>query len=112
MKYEVRIVTLEQIKTVYGLTGKNSVAERAADMVMHCVANSCCYLIWTREPEDAFPIFAEFVCPRCGCPGGIPIVPQKGGWTLDNPDKPTLRPSIVCSCGGHYWMTDGWLNDL
>jgi hypothetical protein len=52
-------------------------------------------------------------CPRCGGWGGCPA----GKWTFDPSDPQpgdtlTMNPSIVCDCGGHFWLTDGVLREV
>lgn len=66
------------------------------------------------------------VCPHCGLLGDCPVA------TADNPANSTdwrgqqarvwsatvedgklaMNPSILCSCGGHYWLTDGVLREI
>lgn len=52
-------------------------------------------------------------CPRCGNWGDCPV--DAGGarsWTASEKDgKLTMSPSILCACGGHYWLTGGVLTE-
>lgn len=49
-----------------------------------------------------------FVCPRCGEAGHC--VDHES--TVDDSGRLTIRPSLVCGCGGHYWLTDGVLREV
>jgi len=47
------------------------------------------------------------VCPRCGEAGHC--VNHEASV---NEGKLTMHPSLVCGCGGHYWLTDGVLMEV
>ena len=56
----------------------------------------------------------SILCPRCGSMGGCPLEGESedGGWSIVWVDGVlTMNPSIVCSCGGHYWLHNGVLRD-
>lgn len=48
-----------------------------------------------------------FVCPRCGEAGHCVEHESTFVGTAIVGSKLTMAPSLVCSCGGHYWLTDG-----
>ena len=49
-----------------------------------------------------------FVRPRCGEVGRCPDHES----TVDGRGKLTMSPSLVCDCGGHYWLTNGMLREV
>lgn len=56
------------------------------------------------------------VCPNCGTVGHCPDAAYHRNspkWEIHIVDgKLTMRPSILCDCGGHYWLTDGVLKEV
>ena len=58
------------------------------------------------------------LCPNCGTVGHCPdaaYYPNAPGpkWDVSIADgKLTMNPSILCGCGGHYWLRDGVLRDV
>ncbi len=47
-----------------------------------------------------------FVCPRCAEAGHCV---EHGAIIRDG--RLTMTPSLVCGCGGHYWLIDGVLRE-
>lgn len=71
------------------------------------------------------------LCPKCGvlgdCPVSSPDLPANSAgpdgrvnrcWSAHVEDRwasrklLTMNPSILCSCGGHFWLTDGVLREV
>ena len=58
------------------------------------------------------------LCPNCGTVGHCPdaaYYPNAPGPKWDVPiedGKLTMHPSILCNCGGHYWLRDGVLKEI
>lgn len=62
----------------------------------------------TREADGEIHSYIV-ICPKCGMAGDC----VRERWTAAEQDgKLTLRPSILCSCGGHYWLIDGVLREV
>lgn len=54
------------------------------------------------------------LCPKCGTFGSCNLkeFSEPGrGWTADEENGLTMRPSILCKCGGHYFATNGVLRE-
>lgn len=53
-------------------------------------------------------------CPKCGNWGDCPVaIGGTRNWTAsEEGGKLTMFPSILCVCGGHYWLHDGVLRDV
>ena len=66
----------------------------------------------TRTFGEAGEIIGYWVvCPKCGQLWQTPTVGE-GAWRAREDDGAlTLEPSVVCPCGGHYWLRDGVLRD-
>lgn len=67
--------------------------------------------------EDGRCVSYIFLCPSCGELGDLPIVDRDGtgrAWSasLNEENELSLDPPILCSCGGHFWLTDGVLREV
>jgi hypothetical protein len=79
----------------------------------------------TREKDGSIHSYI-IVCPKCGvlgdCPVATPENPanttdwrgqQARVWSATVEDGGlTMNPSILCSCGGHFFLTDGMLKEV
>lgn len=84
----------------------------------------------TRNQDETLHSYIV-LCPKCGLLGDCPVsTPEKPAnstnsrgevnrcWEAHVDDSGhgrkllTLSPSILCSCGGHYWLTDGVLREV
>jgi phage terminase large subunit GpA-like protein len=60
--------------------------------------------------KDGVPLAFLVLCPRCGEYGACDIGPE--GWSFRrDADGLTMHPSILCRCGGHYFLAGGILRD-
>jgi hypothetical protein len=48
------------------------------------------------------------VCPQCGMAGHC----AEHDSSVNDDGKLTVWPAVLCSCGGHYWLTDGVLREI
>lgn len=73
------------------------------------------YYMRTEAGEREFDGMA-MVCPKCSSVGSCPMEGRSwtgSGWIFaEQNGKLTMNPSIVCDCGGHYWLRDGVLKDV
>ena len=56
------------------------------------------------------------LCPNCGTVGHCPdaaYYDERPKWDVSIVDgKLTMNPSILCACGGHFFLTNGVLRDV
>lgn len=84
---------------------------RAVDSVPP--GDSVTFIRFTGEPENTVAGYIA-LCPKCGTFGSCFLThytSDGSGWTADEENGLTMRPSILCKCGGHYWAIDGVLKE-
>ena len=50
-------------------------------------------------------------CPKCGDLGHCELAPGDHEQTSGEGEPLTLTLSILCRCGGHFWLSDGVLRE-
>lgn len=81
--------------------------------------------VTTQKDGELYSILVH--CPRCGEYGDCPVATEQNpanslDWrgqqarvwatVIDEEGRLTMNPSILCTCGGHYWLTDGVLREV